>query len=70
MDKDENIKALNLCADFIDDISKCIDKKDELQKGDRDAWGSWFDELMLWSNISERMSTKLREIALEVKSLS
>lgn len=49
-----------LC-DFILDVAKHIDKKNHLERGDKDAWGKWFDRLEMFSNLSEPMVDKFKE---------
>ena len=53
---------MNIPADFIRDIGKHIEKKADLQRGDKEAWGAWFDRLEFYANLCNGVANKLEAL--------
>ena len=53
---------MNIPADFIRDVGKHIDKKYDLQRGDREAWGEWFNRLEFFGNLSDTMAEGMDDL--------
>ena len=53
---------MNIPADFIRDFGKHIEKKADLQRGDKEAWSTWFDRLEFYANLCNGVANKLEAL--------
>ena len=53
---------MSIPGDFIRDVGKHIQKKHNLQRGDREAWAEWFDQLEFYANLSDIIGEGMDEI--------
>ena len=52
---------MSVPGNFMRDIGKHINKRHDLQRGDKEAWAEWFDRLEFFANLSDSIGKGMDE---------